>query len=179
VKGSTREDNLLDYKLVKFGKQGWLSLDLTPALRQWQLDYTTNLGLVVRLVRPDRPGLEDLALHPVDTGFKPEQGEALPEREAFMVAYFVHQEQSASFSLGASHLRYRRETLGITAEEDEARSASEEGNQSEDYIQGRRRKRRTANQHRERGRQRQSSSLEKDFAYSSNAYRDFYGGRNR
>ena len=45
--------------------QGWLILDLTRAVRSWQLDYHTNQGLMVEIVRKDNAKMQ---LHPAAIG---------------------------------------------------------------------------------------------------------------
>lgn len=64
VEGSTDETNLLDTVEMKFKDEGWLVLDLTKAVKKWQLDYHTNQGLMVKIVRSD----QDLELLPVAIG---------------------------------------------------------------------------------------------------------------
>ena len=43
---------------------GWILLDVTHALKTWQLDYHTNQGLMVEIVRKNR----EIQLHPVAIG---------------------------------------------------------------------------------------------------------------
>ena len=84
VEGSTGERNLLDSLEVSFAQQGWLIMNLTRALKAWQLDYHTNQGLMVEIVRKESP---DIQLHPVAVGLATNRDSG-PDTEAFMAAYF-------------------------------------------------------------------------------------------
>ena len=46
VEGSTGEDQLMDSIDVDYTAEGWLIIDVTKAVKSWQLDYHANQGKV-------------------------------------------------------------------------------------------------------------------------------------
>jgi len=150
VEGSTGSANLLDSQLLKFKDEGWIILDITKAVSAWQLDYHTNQGLMVEIIRTE----SNTQLHPVAVGLATNR-EKHPNKEAFMVAYF--KSLDPEFMLN----NYRRK-----------KRAAEE-NLPEEHKAKKRKNRNTSPAHKPR----KYSNIDSDFG--GNPYRDFYSGRSR
>ena len=83
VEGSTGEANLLDSISMKFKDKGWLILDLTKAVESWQLDFHTNQGLLVEIIRKDA----ELQLHPTAIGLTTNR-DVQEDKEVYLKALF-------------------------------------------------------------------------------------------
>jgi len=112
VEGSTGEDQLMESLDVEYTAEGWLIIDVTKAVKSWQLDYHANQGLMVEILRKDNPSIQ---LHSTTVGFKASREER-KDQEAFMVAYFKSSDENDSFY---SRYRIKRE---INDEEEEIRA---------------------------------------------------------
>ena len=78
VEGDAGGAPLLEAQDVRLSDEGWIILDVTAAAAAWQLDYRANQGLMVEIVRRDRPGMQ---LHPDAVGLRPAREETRSDRE--------------------------------------------------------------------------------------------------
>ena len=149
VAGSAGDPSLLDSIDVRFSDNGWLIVDVTEAVNDWQFDYHTNQGLEVQIVKKEDQGIQ---LHPVDVGLSTNRDQA-PDKEAFMVAYFKSSSEDSLYN----RYRYKREV------ERTKRAPS----------------RRRSGGRNHKNRKKYSEIEEDFSYYTGNPYRDFYGGRYR
>jgi len=84
VDGTTGEQELLDSLTLSLDQEGWVLLDVSPALLFWQAFPKHNLGLLLRISAVEEDNGEGMTPH--DLGLVGDRVASSP-RESFMVAY--------------------------------------------------------------------------------------------
>lgn len=167
--GSYDAHQLLDVVEIQESDQGWLVVKITNAVQQWQMDYHTNQGLHMEIVKK---GSNEQVI-PARIGFNTIRS-AQPGKESFMVGYFKRLHNSV---LTQSYRRHKKREAAETEEEVE-----DEEEEDEDFLErAKRAPKRNRNNRRRNNRKKQYSDLS-DFSYSDNMFvygSDYYGGPDR
>lgn len=98
--GSYDAHQLLDTVEINESDHGWLVVKITNAVRQWQMDYHTNQGLHMEIVKK---GTKEQII-PARIGFNTIRT-AEPEKQSFMVGYFKRFHDSVMGSYRSSRVK--------------------------------------------------------------------------
>merc|ERR1719412_2887590 len=168
--GST--EPLVVEKKVRYDEQGWIVLNVTKAVKDWQYNFRSNQGLHLEIFDED-----NLPRTPAEVGLKQDENSEI-DNESFLVAFFKSMEDNVR----RNH-KFKRSALEDDHEIDEYDDEFEE-DENDFRMKRAAAPGRNRNKRKHKGKKnKQYSHLTEDFTTAGsnqNGYgRDYYGGRHR